>query len=208
MVVEILKDYLESAPSFKSEINKKIAKIEEKLNTIASQTQESYILNNDGIHVKKISEIEEELNSLQYTEPPKKDEIKFPEFLSKQSLDSPILESLDRILVRLIAAIPEIKAATIVSAEGEVLASALPEDVDGMTIAVMTAALLSLAESAINLIKSGEFEQLFIRGKEGYLLVLPAGPNGVLSVSTSIDAKLGLIYKDCIRVSERIAQLI
>ena len=196
MLVEVLKNYLESEPSFKKEVKKKIAELESKLNTIASKTNENY------------NEIEEELEMLQYIEPPDKEGSKFPDFLSKQSLESPILENLDKILVKLIAAVPEVKAATIVSAEGEVLASALPEDVDGMTIAVMTAALLSLAESAISLIKSGEFEQLFIRGKEGYLLVLPAGPNGVLSVSTTKDVQLGLIYADCKRVSEKIAQLI
>jgi len=123
-------------------------------------------------------------------------------------LESPVLENLDSILLKLITTIPEINAATIVSTEGEIIASALPQDVDEVTIAVMTAALLSLAESAITLIKSGEFEQLFIRGRDGYLIVLPAGRNAVLSISTTRDVRLGLIYLDCKRVSEQIAKLI
>lgn len=53
LLVEILKDYLESTPSFKTEINKKITKLEANFNTIVSQTQESYILKNNDIHVKK-----------------------------------------------------------------------------------------------------------------------------------------------------------
>ena len=81
-------------------------------------------------------------------------------------------------------------------------------DVDEITIAVMTAALLSLAESAITLIKSGEFEQLFIQGRDGYLLVLPAGLNAVLSVSTTRNVQLGLIYLDFMRTAEKIANLI
>jgi len=196
MLVEVLKDYLESEPSFKKEVKKKIAELESKLNTIASKTNENY------------NELEEELEMLQYIEPPDKQEGKSLEFLSKQTVNTPILENLDNILVKFIESVPDIKAATIVSTEGEILASALPEDVDGMTIAVVTAALLSLAESAISLIKSGEFEQLFIRGKDGYLLVLPAGPYGVLSVSTKRDVRLGLIFNDCKRVSETIAKLI
>ncbi|MHA1931815.1 MAG: roadblock/LC7 domain-containing protein [Promethearchaeota archaeon] len=195
ILVEVLRDYLESEPSFKKEVNKKIAELEAKLNAIASKTNENY------------EEIEEELEMLQYIEPPDKDSLRSPEFLSQEMIKSPIFENLDNILVKLISAIPEVKAATIVSIEGEILASALPQDVDGTTIAVMTAALLSLAESAITLIKSGEFEQLFIRGRVGYLLVLPAGPNAVLSVSTSRNAKLGLIYQDCKQFSEQIAKL-
>ncbi len=185
MLVEVLKDYLESEPSFKNEINKKIAELEAKLNKIASKTHETY------------NEIEEELEMLQNIEPP-----------DKQMIISPDLENLDSILVKLINTIPEVQAATIVSVEGEVIATVLPQDVDGITIAVMTAALLSLAESAINLIKSGEFEQLFIQGKDGYLLVLPAGLKAVLSVSTTRDVRIGLIFLDCLQTAEKIANLI
>ena len=207
MLVEILKDYLESAPTFKTEINKKIAKLEAKLNTITAQTQE-YLINDDIYKFTSIKNIEEELVKLQDIEPPDKQSLRSQEFLSTQKFESPVLEKLDNILVKLIATIPEVKAATIVSIEGEILASDLPQDVDGIAIAVMTAALLSLGESAITLTKSGEFEQLFIRGRVGYLLVLPAGLNAVLSVSTSRDIKLGLIYHDCMQFSEQIAKLI
>ncbi len=196
ILVGVLRDYLESEPSFKKEVNKKIAELEAKLNAIASKTNENY------------NEIEEELERLQYIEPTDKRSLRSPEFLSQQMFESPVLENLDKILVKLIATISEVDAATIVSIEGEILASALPQDVDETTIAVMTAALLSLAESAITKIKSGEFEQLFIQGKQGYLLVLPAGPNAVLTVSTSRKVKLGLIYNDCKQFSEQIAKLI
>ncbi|MFX0024412.1 MAG: roadblock/LC7 domain-containing protein [Candidatus Hermodarchaeota archaeon] len=145
---------------------------------------------------------------LQRIEPPDKQKVKMPEFLTRQMFEAPILNKLDDLLEILIDSIPEVKAAALVSTEGEILASALPNDVEETTIAVMIAALLSLAESAINLIKHGEFEQLFIRGNDGYLLVLPAGPNGVLSVSTTKDVRLGLIYLDCMKVSEQIAKLI
>ncbi|MFW9941414.1 MAG: roadblock/LC7 domain-containing protein [Candidatus Thorarchaeota archaeon] len=196
MLVGILKDYLESAPSFKTEINKKIAGLEAKLNAVASKTSETY------------HELEQEIESLQYVETMDKQAASSQEFLTRQGFESSVLENLDNLLNNLIDTVPEIKAATLVSVEGEVLASALPQDVDEMTIAVMTAALLSLAESAITMIKSGEFEQLSIRGKDGYLLVVPAGPNGVLSVSTIKDVRLGLIYLDCKRISEQITKLI
>ncbi len=196
VLVEVLRDYLESEPSFKKEVNEKIAKLEAKLNSIASKTNETYY------------DIEEELEMLQEIEHPVNQGLRSPEFLSQQMFESPVLENLDKILVKLMATIPEAKASTIVSIEGEILASALPQDIDETTIAVMTAALLSLAESAITLIKRGEFEQLLIRGREGYLFVLPAGLNAVLAVSTLKDIKLGLIYHDCKQVSEQIAKLI
>ncbi|MHA1412394.1 MAG: roadblock/LC7 domain-containing protein [Promethearchaeota archaeon] len=95
-----------------------------------------------------------------------------------------------------------------VSAEGLPIASALPQGVDETRIAAMTAALLSLSERAIIEMNKGNFEQLFIKGSDGYLLVLQAGPNAVLTVSTTSDVRLGLILLDCRRTCEKIAQLI
>jgi hypothetical protein len=117
-------------------------------------------------------------------------------------------DSLDDLLKKLLAAIPEVKAAAIVSAEGLPIASALPRDVDETRIAAMTAALLSLSERAIIEMQKGDFDQLYIRGSDGYLLVLQAGPNAVLTVSADKDVRLGLILLACRRTCEKIAQLI
>jgi predicted regulator of Ras-like GTPase activity (Roadblock/LC7/MglB family) len=117
-------------------------------------------------------------------------------------------DSLDDLLKKLLGAIPEVKAAAIVSAEGLPIASALPQGVDETRIAAMTAALLSLSERAIIEMGKGDFDQLYIKGNEGYLLILQAGPNAVLTVSTSSEVRLGLILLDCRRTCEKIAQLI
>jgi len=120
----------------------------------------------------------------------------------------PTTENLDDILKKLLAAIPEVKAAAIVSAEGLPIASALPQGVDETRIAAMTAALLSLAERSVIEMDKGEFDQLYVKGSDGYLLVLQAGSNAVLTVSTTKDVKLGLIFLDCKRTCEKIAKLI
>jgi len=120
----------------------------------------------------------------------------------------PTTENLDDILKKLLSAIPEVKAAAIVSAEGLPIASALPQGVDETRIAAMTAALLSLAERSVIEMDKGEFDQLYVKGSDGYLLVLQAGPNAVLTVSTTKDVRLGLIFLDCKRACEKIAKLI
>ena len=120
----------------------------------------------------------------------------------------PTTDSLNEILKKLLDAIPEIKSAAIVSAEGLPIASALPQGVDETRVSAMTAALLSLAERAVIEIDKGEFDQLYIKGTSGYLLVLQAGPNAVLTVSTTKDVRLGLIFLDCKRTCDKIAKLI
>ncbi|MFW9970676.1 MAG: roadblock/LC7 domain-containing protein [Candidatus Odinarchaeota archaeon] len=106
----------------------------------------------------------------------------------------PNAESFEDILHKLFEAIPEIKAANIVSAEGLPIASLLPKGISESRLAAMTAVLLSLGKAAIEEMKKGEFEQLFIKGKDGNLIVLQAGPNAVLTVSTTKDVRLGLIF--------------
>jgi predicted regulator of Ras-like GTPase activity (Roadblock/LC7/MglB family) len=117
-------------------------------------------------------------------------------------------ENLEEILKDLEASVPEIEAAAIVSVEGLPIASALPADVDETRVAAMTAAMLSLGERAAQELGKGELEQVFIRGNEGYIFVMNAGANAVLTVSTKKDVKLGLIFLDMRRSAQRIAELI
>ncbi|MBY8982970.1 MAG: roadblock/LC7 domain-containing protein [Candidatus Lokiarchaeota archaeon] len=116
--------------------------------------------------------------------------------------------TLDSILKQLLASIPEVKSAAIVSVEGLPIASALPQGVDETRIAAMTAAILSLGERAAHEMKKGDLEQIMVKGSDGVLLVLAAGSNAVLTVSTTKEVRLGLIFLDCKRTCEKIARLI
>ncbi|MHA1720928.1 MAG: roadblock/LC7 domain-containing protein [Promethearchaeota archaeon] len=117
-------------------------------------------------------------------------------------------ETLDDILKSLLASIPEVQSAAVVSIEGLPIASALPPEVDETRIAAMTAAILSLAERAAQEFSKGLFEQVFVRGQNGYVLTMAAGPNAVLTISTSKNVKLGLIFLDTKRTCDKISKLV
>jgi len=117
-------------------------------------------------------------------------------------------ETLEDILKNLLASIPEVQSAAVVSIEGLPIASALPPDVDETRIAAMTAAILSLAERAAQEFGKGLFEQVFVRGQNGYVLTMAAGPNSVLTISTTKNVKLGLIFLDTKRTCDKIAKLV
>jgi predicted regulator of Ras-like GTPase activity (Roadblock/LC7/MglB family) len=113
-------------------------------------------------------------------------------------------DSLDDLLNNLLNAVPEIEAAAIVSVEGLPIAFALSRDVDETKIAAMVATLQLLSKRVIIEMQKGDFDQLYIRGSDGYLLVLQAGPNAILMVSAAKDARLGLILLDCKNTCEKI----
>jgi len=104
--------------------------------------------------------------------------------------------SLEDLLKDLMDNVDGVKAAQLTADTGQPLASILPASADDMRLAAMTAALCSLSERAIGEMGLGEFEQSYIKGSKGYLLILHAGEDRVLSVSTTKNIKLApILYK-------------
>ena len=104
--------------------------------------------------------------------------------------------SLEELLKDIMDNVEGVKAAQLTADTGQPLASILPPTTDDMRLAAMTAALCSLSERAIGEMGLGEFEQSYIQAKKGYLLILHAGEDQVLTVSTTKDVKLApILYK-------------
>ena len=104
--------------------------------------------------------------------------------------------SLEELLKDIMDNVDGVKAAQLSADTGQPLASILPPATDDMRLAAMTAALCSLSERAIGEMGLGEFEQSYIQAKKGYLLILHAGEDQVLTVSTTKDVKLApILYK-------------
>ncbi|MFW9822821.1 MAG: roadblock/LC7 domain-containing protein [Candidatus Thorarchaeota archaeon] len=115
-------------------------------------------------------------------------------------------EKLEAVLKRLLSNNPNIRIATISSLEGLPIVSILPRGSNETMMSALVATLLSLSERAVMDLKIGEFSQLFIKGINGSLLVFEAEP-AVLAVSTTKEAKLGLIFFECERTCREISQL-
>ena len=101
--------------------------------------------------------------------------------------------SLEELLKNVMDDVKEIQAAQITADTGQALASVLPSNVDDMRFAAITAALCSLSERAISEMGLGELEQAYIKGDKGYVLVLRAGEDQVLTVATTNKIQLAPI---------------
>jgi predicted regulator of Ras-like GTPase activity (Roadblock/LC7/MglB family) len=117
-------------------------------------------------------------------------------------------DTLEGVLNELQGSIPEIEACAIVSVEGLPIVSALPTDVDEAKVAAMTAAMLTLGEKAAIELGKGNLEQVNIKGIEGWLLVIQAGMNACLTVSTTAGAKLGMVFLEMKRAAEKVSGMI
>jgi len=117
-------------------------------------------------------------------------------------------EALMSILKDLQAATPDIEATAVVSVDGLVMASALPSDVEEDRVAAMSAAMLSLGERTAQELGRGSLDQVFIKGEDGYVLLMNAGEDAVLTAMARADAKLGMIFLDMKRTAEDIGKVI
>ena len=101
----------------------------------------------------------------------------------------------------------ETEAAAVVSADGLPMASALPPHVEEDRLAAMSAALLTLGERAADGLGKGELGQVFVEGKDGYVVLMAAGPHAVLVAITSKAAKVGLVLYEMRRASSQISDV-
>ncbi len=117
-------------------------------------------------------------------------------------------EQLDKALASLQAASADIEACAVVSEDGLIIASALPQGLDEERIAAMSAVLLSMGSRTVAELQRGELEQLFVKGSDGYIIMSHAGPHGVLIALTSKSAKLGLIFLDMSRCADDVEKIL
>ena len=116
------------------------------------------------------------------------------------------VDDLNRILRTLQSGTPEVEAAAIISEDGLVIASALPQHIEEVRVAGMSATLLSLGTRAATELGRGSLEQVLIRGPKGYVVMVNAAPGTLLLVLTTAEAKLGLVFLDMKRAAAEIAK--
>jgi predicted regulator of Ras-like GTPase activity (Roadblock/LC7/MglB family) len=102
----------------------------------------------------------------------------------------------------------DVEASALVSVDGLIMASALPPDVEEDRVSAMSAAMLSLGDRIAAELGRGTLDQVYIRGNNGYVLLLDVGEEAVLTVLARQEAKLGMIFLDMKRAAEDLGKLV
>jgi hypothetical protein len=106
------------------------------------------------------------------------------------------------------ATTPEIEASAIVSVDGLIMASSLPAGVEEDRVSAMSAAMLSLGERISNELGRGSLDQVYIKGQEGYVILMAVGHEAVLTTLVREGAKLGLILLDMRRAVDDLVKML
>ena len=103
---------------------------------------------------------------------------------------------------------PDIEASAVVSVDGLTIASALPQGIEEDRVSAMSAAMLSLGERIASELGRGNLDQVYIKGGEGYVVLMSVGEDAVLTALARKQAKLGLIFLDMRRATNDLSKLI
>lgn len=103
---------------------------------------------------------------------------------------------------------PDVEAASLHSVDGLAIASYLPPGIEEDRIAAMSAAMHSLGERISGELGRGELQQVYVKGKSGYVLLTAVGEDAVLTILARADARLGLLLLDIRRAVQDLANII
>lgn len=106
------------------------------------------------------------------------------------------VESLNKVLKSLQSDSPGIEACALISEDGLLIASALPQDLDETRVGGMSATLVNLGTRAATELRRGEVREVIVRGEAGCAVMIHAGRGTVLLALATESTPLGLIFFD------------
>jgi len=106
------------------------------------------------------------------------------------------------------AASPDIEGSAVVSVDGLIIASALPGGSEEERVSAMSAAMLSLGVRIANELGRGALDQVYVRGKNGFVILTSIGQEAVLTALAREDAKLGLVFLEMRRAAEDLVSIV
>lgn len=111
---------------------------------------------------------------------------------------------LTKVLKTMQSSSPDVEAVALISEDGLIIASALPQDLDEIRVGGMSATILSLGTRSSAELRRGTVKEIIVRGEQGYTVLQHAGRGMLLLVVANENAKLGLIFFDMHETIEKI----
>lgn len=106
------------------------------------------------------------------------------------------------------ASASDIEASAVVSVDGLIMASALQQGAEEDRVSAMSAAMLSLGERIASELGRGALEQVYIKGNNGFIVLIAVGEEAVLTALARQDGKLGLVFLEMRRAAEDLTKLV
>jgi uncharacterized protein len=131
------------------------------------------------------------------------------EFDEEEIMPEPTLaEKMEKILLDFVNAAPDVNGAALVDENGLPIATVLGNEVEEARVSAMSAAIVELGGRIVVELSKRELKRVLVDGEEGNVILVGAGDEAVLTVLTTKDAKLGMVFVDVNSTADRISTLL
>ena len=114
---------------------------------------------------------------------------------------NPVNPVLSKRLRSMLQASTCLDALALVSMDGLEIASAIPPEVNGARMAAMTLATFTLGEQIANDLERYKLQEVYVKGQDGYIVLMPLKTKAVLIALSREGAKIGLMLLEMHRVA-------
>lgn len=104
--------------------------------------------------------------------------------------------------------VPHVEATAVVSTDGLVIASRLPDNVEEDRIGAMGAAILSISARSGEELDRGGMERVLIEGDTGYILIRSIGEDAILVALVEKEVRLGMLFYECKNCIEKLQEIL
>lgn len=102
----------------------------------------------------------------------------------------------------------DIDGVAVITRDGLLVSSKLPQDVDAETLAAMSATMFGAAETAVLELKKGSVKRVISEGQDCKLVVVDAGSSAVVVALVRPDANLGLVLMEIIKAANKTKEIL
>jgi predicted regulator of Ras-like GTPase activity (Roadblock/LC7/MglB family) len=117
-------------------------------------------------------------------------------------------QQLERTLRGLRQASPHVVGAAVVTADGFIVASELPDENYEKKVTVMSMAMLTMGQEATDELGSSDVERVLVESRDSYMVMVNAGPSAVLAAVASKEMVLGLLFLALRETAARVSKLL
>lgn len=121
-------------------------------------------------------------------------------------MSHPPADWLTQNLQALLKTAPDLDALALVNMDGTEIASALPQEVNTTRLSAMSLAIFTLSEQIANDLHRRRLDEVYIRGKHGFIVVLQVDRQAILVTLARQDAKPGLVLLELRRIANSLIE--
>ncbi len=128
--------------------------------------------------------------------------------MTEPELPEDPMEAIMQILREAEQSVEGVQGVAVVSTDGLPMASAVDTEMGEAELAALASSMLSIGSTAMDNLKKGELDSIYVKCDKGYILLRYSGPLAVVLFITEENARLGPLLLELKRTAARLEELL